>query len=375
MKSLLSLFFFAGSALAQDPFLGGAVKAVEEGNKAVGRMGKNVCPLCEKKFHEANGVQKVPIKKNGDSRQNIPLFREESPLELTIQGNFPRVNESNADQNVPSAGKLMYKNSKGETVRLDVQLEARGGGRSWWCTFAPIKLKLPDDDELVKKTPFNHSHRNLKLVTHCNGKSFAPDHGDWNSVVATEYLLYKIVEASGLPYLGTRLVKATYLDRSGERFSEGLLLILENSEDLAQRMNMHEAGKFWDSTAEVPFSLSLRMIASESDHVFNEPKNSILLTADNLFSFAGAQVPYDFVLGPDDFPYSEGDFSHRKGWLVAQPWAKKYPEDVKKWIEVLKKNKSNVMGVFGRLPYPNRPEVNARIKKWLIEFYADIESY
>lgn len=363
MKSLVLLsFLFAVPAFAQEPVVGEAVKAVEDGNKEVGQFGKAACADCAQKKtkKDANG-------------QNIPLFKQEGPLEFTIQGDFPGVNRSNAPQNAPKPGKLTYTNLKGEKVSLDINLEARGGGRAWWCNFAPMKLRLPKGDAL-KGTIFERSHPGLKLVTQCESTQFQAENGDWDSVVTTEYLLYKILEASGLPYLGTRLVKATYLDNEGKKFKEGRLLVLEDSEDLAQRMEMVETGSMEDAKAKVPFALSLRMIASEADHTFGSEKNTVQLKQKE-GEVKGFQVPYDFVLEPSLFPYSVRDQHHPQGWVKQQGWEKSYPDEVKKWIGVLKANKNKVMTVFDRLPYKNRPEINEQIKRWLTEFYADIESY
>lgn len=279
--------------------------------------------------------QAAPLVKYIDEKpQNIPVFQLENVIEVIIQGDFPDVNKKNANQNVPTAAVLTYKDGLKE-IKLNVQLEARGGGRSWWCEFTPMKLILyPDTEDKKQKkeyrkalrgTLFENSHPNLKLVTHCKSQDYVPTNQDWDQMVIAEHTLYQILLASGLPALDSQIVRATYLDKEGKRFDEGYLIILESKKDLAQRMkrkdiandNQVDYRKLLPDANRIQFELGLHLIASADDHEFRTTKNAFILgsydkvakAADNVIPTpmpeSGLQIAYDFVLNPRNFPYSE----------------------------------------------------------------------
>lgn len=333
-------------------------------------------------------------KKKGPRPQNIPLFQTHDVLKVTIQGDFPNVNKASAPQNMPSAGKLSYSDGEKE-IELDIQLEARGGGRSWWCSFGPMKLILgskEDDKQTAKKklkgTIFNNSRRQLRLVTHCKGSPHKPSDDDWDKVVLTEHALFRVLQASPFPSLQTRLAYAEYVDLAGNPFASGYLLFLENAEDMADRYGLTEVPR---ETAQmnlyklsepyrVPYEMSLQLIDSKIDHDFRSERNCFVMgpkLENGEFDYNESfQVPYDFVYTPANFPYSKVERPYPVTWLKA--YASQFPaqkEQILLWTRLLGEKRADIHAAIASVPYPEGSFQPLQVRRWIDDFFADLDSF
>lgn len=310
------------------------------------------------------------------SLAGVPLFETDEVLELTLQSNFPDVNRPGAPQDVPTSAKLTYRDNN-RNVMMSVEISSRGGGRSHWCKFTPLKLVLGDEAK-TQNTIFNGiMGKSLKTVTHCKNTDYNKD-SDWNDLVLTEHALYQILFAAGLPALDTRLAKAKYLRQNGEPFDNGYLLILENPGAFAARYGFEaiKKGKLPDNinpSTRVAFELALKLNMSEDDHGYLRAQNSVFFKTQN---GGVVQVPYDFVLSPDYFPYTKNPKVFPMGF-VAQ-YAQSHPDlavEINYWLGVILKNRQNILQAIENVPFKQDSFQKKHLIKWVNAFFADAETF
>jgi hypothetical protein len=374
-------FAFAG---APNEVVDEAIRDAAQINGEVAKAGQAPCAACS-----------VAAKKGPPKDRRAELFKSNETLELVMKADFPKFSGPDGQQGHPWPTKLSYMDH-GKKVELDVELEKRGAGRAGWCKFGPLKIILKhkkkegeegEDHHKLKGTVFDHTDRSMKLINHCQSQMLGPADGNWNSVVMTEYALYKVMEAAGLPTFSTRLAHVKFLNLDGSNFNEGYMFFLESADDFARRnglahpdkKNREVAAEKAPESARVPYELGLRFTASEVDHGFQSSHNSFAFVPKDAQAGAnaGIQVPYDLLYSPGVFPYSPRDNSHHpEGWLKS--YAEKHPDlvpEIRHWAQTMLSRRTEVDKAIKQVPFPPGATQPRDMKRWIDEFYADAESY
>jgi len=326
-------------------------------------------------------------------RKPVKLFRSDTVLKVKIQSNFPHVNLPNSSKYSLHAATLAYfDEKKNSEIELPVRLSARGGGRLDWCDFAPIMLHLPEKkknnagvavENLKKKTLFNKAKKKMKMITHCNPNSYTkPELFHKDDFVITEYVLYKIVEASGLPAFKTRLATIDYYSNNGELFDSGYAIFLENSKDMAQRNGAVDWNPIYRFNEQrVAYDISLRLAYSEIDHEFHRGDNSkayIKLDENGKpIISTQTQVPYDFVYSPDYFPYQNTKAPSLEGnWFDS--YEKQYPRlknEIKKNVQIVVDNSARILKAIDDAPYGEGSSAKIRVRTYITDLLSDAREY
>jgi hypothetical protein len=108
------------------------------------------------------------LAQNGDGKAEVRrLFREDTPLVLTLNADFREVSANRDTINKKRfAASLTFPGDSGPQS-ITVELATRGHFRlrSSTCGFPPLRVFFPKDQ--IKGTPFA-GNGSLKLVTHCD---------------------------------------------------------------------------------------------------------------------------------------------------------------------------------------------------------------
>lgn len=304
-----------------------------------------------------------------------PLFQSDDVLVMTLQGNFPEVNQRFASQNNSTPGEIVYKDN-GVEFKLPVQLSARGGGRASWCQFTPLKVTFGGSEKTARTIFSDLRGKSLKTVTHCKNIEFVGD-SSWNDAVLVEHALYQIIFSAGLPALDSRLAQVEYLDQAGQVFEKGYMLILENPGGLAARYGFEALPKGHQfqikDTARIPWELGLQLNSSREDHNFGHSKNGIFFLDKNKELL---QISYDYLLSPQFFPYSKAGKEYPQNWL--KRYASKHRElgsEIDKWVTVILEHRGDILSSIEKVPFQKNSFQKVNLINWVNEFFADAESY
>lgn len=159
-----------------------------------------------------------------------PLFADDSPLELTIEGPF-RLLSRDGRERPERPGLVRYRDAQGQEVVLDVEIRIRGRSRLELCSSPPLRLNFRRSQ--VSGTVFA-GQNHLKLVTQCKKQDSYRDY------LAQEYQIYRAFNALTDRSFRVRRVSVEYLDTEARRptsFTEPAFLIEEDWE-VAERNDM-----------------------------------------------------------------------------------------------------------------------------------------
>ncbi|NNC66196.1 MAG: hypothetical protein HKN84_15540 [Gammaproteobacteria bacterium] len=138
---------------------------------------------------------------------HTPLFADETPLALTIEGPFRTLSRERRERN-ELEGLVRYKDSDGTEVTLDVQIRTRGNSRMDICTYPPLRLNFRRRQ--VEGTVFAGQDR-IKLVTLCK------DTDSYRDYLAFEYEIYRIYNALSDISYRVRWADIEYVRTDGRR--------------------------------------------------------------------------------------------------------------------------------------------------------------
>lgn len=138
-----------------------------------------------------------------------PLFRETSPLELTLTTNLRDLLRERDSTELRWFGAEMAYRDEAGVRRVPTDLRARGHFRRQArnCAFPPIALRAgreARDGTVLQGNP------RLKIVTPCR-----PGTADYQQYILVEYLVYRMYEALMPVHHRTRLARITYADSTG----------------------------------------------------------------------------------------------------------------------------------------------------------------
>ena len=131
---------------------------------------------------------------------------------------------------------LTYFDPDGRMINKSISIRPRGKSRRNACEFPPLRIKF-NKDELVARG-WSKKHKSLKLVTHCNEGLTA------NRNVLKEYLAYRIYNELAENSLKVQLLKVNYEDIHTGTKLEKYAMLLEDIDELAERLGGREVEGF-----------------------------------------------------------------------------------------------------------------------------------
>lgn len=256
---------------------------------------------------------------DADTDRIAPVWRNTTVLDVRLEGELKtlisKAQDPNAKFKVP--GRLSYRDTQGTEHELDVQIEARGKSSRKDCAFPKLELKFssPTENTLFART------KKIKIGTHCGEQDgWSDENGRLKNQLSPhrEALVYRILEALGLPSFKTRPARITYVfsDDSGKELLRNAFF-LETTGSLEKRIKAKELAmkKQGDAASvrfqyasdssdmnEVALAYLANSILSNNDFIIPiDEAQAKLLPLWNTKAFLGKDgrrflVPYDFDL-------------------------------------------------------------------------------
>jgi len=266
---------------------------------------------------------------------------------------------------------FQYTDADGKTLERSIKIKPRGRSRRQYCDFPPLKIAFSGKELLTNG--LRKQHRSLKLVTHCNDGFSA------NRNVLKEFLAYKIYNELTDNSLRVQLLKVTYKDTNSDNSMDKYAILIEDIDELAERMGGKELEGFGKSFNEFEqdnaniFALFQFMIGN-ADWKIRTQSNVKFIQANEgeILSL----VPYDFdssgFVDPDYArPFNHLGLSTMKQRLfLGQFDNKKERQKVITFYNEQRKNIYALVKNFKRLDTRTRYE----IKEYLNAFYRIINT-
>lgn len=164
-------------------------------------------------------------------KELAPLFAHRPPLAVTIEGPLTTLQDQRPTEEYLE-GKFRYVGEDGNEVELDLKFRSRGNFRlkESTCVFGPIRLNF--QKKQAEDTEFDGQDK-LKLVTHCQHTK-----PSYEQLVLREYLAYRILQVFTDKSFGARLLAITYVDTEGGRERTKYGFVIEDEDDLGDRLGM-----------------------------------------------------------------------------------------------------------------------------------------
>ncbi len=189
-----------------------------------------------------------------------PIFRGETPIEVTFTANLRRLRADKEDQAPWRDASITVKDSAGAPVTIPIKARTRGIWRLNNCEFPPLRLDFSKD--ATKRTPFAKLDK-PKLVNYCR---LSPR---FEQYVLQELQLYRIYQLLTPVSHRARLLRMSYADSaSGKVQLTRYAILLEEPDEMAARndgamLEQQGAGPDdVDTKAEALFSVFQYMIAN-----------------------------------------------------------------------------------------------------------------
>ncbi len=136
------------------------------------------------------------------------LFAADEPLRLRLEAPYSRLFRDNRGDRDFKRARLVYTDSSGAEVAIDLGLRVRGRSRAANCDFKPLLLNFPGKG--LADSVFAGQNK-LKLVTHCKPG------GVYEQYLWLEYSAYRVFNLLTDNSLRVRVVEATYYDSERRR--------------------------------------------------------------------------------------------------------------------------------------------------------------
>jgi hypothetical protein len=166
------------------------------------------------------------------SQAVTPLFANHSPVSVTIEAPLTTLMRDRPLDDYLD-GTFSFETDDGTEQILDLKIRTRGKFRrkEKHCDFAPIRLNFRKKQ--VVDTIFSGQDK-LKLVTHCqNRKSY------YEQLILREYLAYRFLNMMTNISYRVRLLQINYVDTEGAEPLTKLGFVIEDDNDVAERIGMH----------------------------------------------------------------------------------------------------------------------------------------
>lgn len=190
-----------------------------------------------------------PTPAQRQAAEDAPLFASHAIVEMRLRTDVDRLKDERPEEEQP--GELSYALADGDTVRLEVEVRARGNFRrdERNCTFPPLRIDVRTSRAAGTLL---EGEDKLKLVTPCNERR-----GDYERYVLREYLAYRMFNELTPWSFRVRLLRMTYEDTSGEHDPRTLFaFLLEDEERMAQRLGgvAHEIAQLHPTSTDAEYS-------------------------------------------------------------------------------------------------------------------------
>lgn len=213
-------------------------------------------------------------------------------LKVTLQLDIENLLE-NKKTNDFFPATFSFVNSKGQLSNWDIEVRARGRFRRMSCEFPPLKLKFPKKE--MKAEGFG-KHNDVKLVTHCADNKEAEEN------LFREYLAYKMYAELTDVSFRVQLIDITYVDsKTGEKTTTYGILI-EDADELADRVNAKECDDCFGLTAE-NFDRSNMQIHDLFQYMIGNTDWSVSM-ARNMKVLTPKNEGEKYMVAPYDFDFS-----------------------------------------------------------------------
>lgn len=225
------------------------------------------------------------------------LMNHEEVLELNLESNFSTlINNRRFSESL--AAKLSFKDENKIVQSWNIKIKLRGKYRRMNCEMPPLKLDF-NKEELQERGLAKYD--DLKLVTQC-----LADKQQAKELLMKEYLTYKLYNELTDNSYRVQLVRIVYKDISTGKKSKEWAFLIEDSAQLANRLEAKKVKRF-----NVPFSefdqeslnntILFQYMIGNSDWELGSSRNV------KMFEKKGKiiLVPYDFDFsGLVDAPYA-----------------------------------------------------------------------
>jgi hypothetical protein len=125
---------------------------------------------------------------------------------------------------------LIYRDSDGQAVTIDMTVARRGVKRQEACSFPPIRLRF--EKEAVKGSLFR-GQKSLKMVTHCKSSE------RYDQYYIFEMLAYRMYNLLTDYSFRVRPLQVTYVDNaSGRTETSRFAFLIEDDSDVAKRNDL-----------------------------------------------------------------------------------------------------------------------------------------
>ena len=153
-------------------------------------------------------------------------------LEVTLETDLDALEQlRRTDDKQPAL--FTYERADGSTDEYLLNVKVRGKYRRRVCDFAPLMLKFPKKD-LERRGLAKHN--DIKLVTHCIDDPVLS-----REQVLREYLAYQLYAELTTASYRTQLVKITYRDSKSNRRMKRWGFLIEDTDEMAERVGGLEA--------------------------------------------------------------------------------------------------------------------------------------
>lgn len=224
-----------------------------------------------------------------DSR--LSLFSSNEILELTIKTNLEELLEDRGEERNYYQANITLIDDNEEVVKLDAQLKVRGNFRRDKdnCSFPPFWIKFSNKD--TRNTIFE-SNKKLKIVNPCELFD------DYNQFIMQEYLGYRIYNLLTDSSFRVRPVKIRYIGGNDADAYDTFSFLIEDSDQLAHRMNAKEIKDFPQFTNipnyhNPPTMELFQYMIGNDDWAIPDHNMKVFVNND---SGGRIMVPYDFDL-------------------------------------------------------------------------------
>lgn len=304
-----------------------------------------------------------------------PLFRDTAILEATLTGPLTTLVRKRPKGDY-LVGFLEYTEATGATVKLDLQIRARGHFRHEHCDLPPVLLNLKRKQ--TTGTLFEHQNK-LKLVVQCE-RSNRSEQG-----LLKEYLAYRILNAVTDKSFRVRLLSITYVNSEKETTSEPRhAFLIEHKNRLAERFGLQDLAIERTSVsaldgAQLNLTSIFGFLIGNTDFspIAGKPDdkcchNYVLFGEDSRPQWA---VPYDFdQSGLVDAPYATPNPRFRLRDATQRLYRGRCfnNEHVESSLQAFREQKAAIYSLVDKQP-GLQPYVRKEVTRYIDDFYELID--
>lgn len=245
-----------------------------------------------------------------DQLHRSPLMR------VTLELDLPQLLDDRNTRNTQTA--ILHEGQN----HYEVEIEVRGRYRRRICEVPPLKLKF--DKKGLRAGGLNE-HNDLKLVTHCSADKFG------NEYLLREQLAYELYNLITPQSFRTQLLEITYLDRTTGQTETHMGILIEDVDEMAERLGGAECDDCYGLTHEQFQARNTEQLAlfqymiGNTDWSFMQQRNVKMIRLAEQEEFLA--VPYDFdFAGLVNAKYAVPDASLGQRSIKERVWLWKFEE-------------------------------------------------